>query len=159
MTKIFSLRDQKYFPAVTRKLNKIFFIKNLAPQMSYAVILVAWLAMMPQLMPKQRTDFFDWAMSTLLPAVTLVLEGGNPCAQLGACLALVPSASPPPSSLASSFCVQRSRCQWQPCKCKEVEIAQCVIKLRDHVRLHSFMDFTNSFNVILHARHYNTIEA
>ena len=36
--------------------------------MSYAVILVAWLAMMPQLMPKQRTDFFDWAMSTLLPA-------------------------------------------------------------------------------------------
>ena len=57
--------------------------------MSYAVILVAWLAMMPQLMPKQRTDFFDWAMSTLLPAVTLVLEGVNPCAQLGACLALV----------------------------------------------------------------------
>ena len=38
--------------------------------MSYAVILVAWLAMMPQLVPKQRTDFFDWAMSTLLPAVT-----------------------------------------------------------------------------------------
>ena len=38
--------------------------------MSNAVILVAWLAMMPQLMPKQRTDFFDWAMSTLLPAVT-----------------------------------------------------------------------------------------
>ena len=71
MTKIFSLRDQKYFPAVTRKLNKIIFIffsSNLAPQMSYAVILVAWLAMMPQLMPKQRTDFFDWAMSTLLPA-------------------------------------------------------------------------------------------
>jgi hypothetical protein len=77
MTKIFSLRDQKYFPAVTRKLNKIFFIKNLAPQMSYAVILVAWLAMMPQLMPKQRKDFFDWAMSTLLPAVTLVVVGGN----------------------------------------------------------------------------------
>ena len=38
--------------------------------MSCAVILVAWLAMMPQLVPKQRTDFFDWAMSTLLPAVT-----------------------------------------------------------------------------------------
>ena len=31
----------------------------LAPQMSYAVILVAWLAL-PQLMPKQKTDFFDW---------------------------------------------------------------------------------------------------
>jgi len=69
MTKIFSLRDQNYFPAVTRKLNKIYiFFQILAPQMSYAVILVAWLAMMPQLMPKQRTDFFDWAMSTLLPA-------------------------------------------------------------------------------------------
>ena len=53
------------------------------------MIVVAWLAMMPQLMPKQRTDFFDWAMSTLLPAVTLVSEGGDPCAQLGACLALV----------------------------------------------------------------------
>ena len=57
--------------------------------MSYAVILVVWLAVMPQLMPKQRTEFFDWAMSTLLPAVTSVLEGGNPIAQLGACLALV----------------------------------------------------------------------
>jgi hypothetical protein len=56
--------------------------------MLYAVILVAWLAMMPQLMPKfERTDFFDWAMSTLLPAVSVL--GGNPCAQLGACLALV----------------------------------------------------------------------
>jgi len=43
--------------------------------MSYAVILVAWLAMMPQLLPKQKTDFFNWAMSTFLPAVTLVLEG------------------------------------------------------------------------------------
>jgi hypothetical protein len=53
----------------------------LAPQMSYAVIhAVAWLAMMPQLMPKQKTDFFDWAMLTLLPAATLVLEGGNPMA-------------------------------------------------------------------------------
>jgi hypothetical protein len=56
--------------------------------MSYAVILVVWLAVMPQLMPKQRTEFFDWAMSTLLPAVTSVLEGGNPIAQLGACLAM-----------------------------------------------------------------------
>ena len=45
--------------------------------MSYAVILVAWLAMMPQLMPQQKTDFFDWTISTLLPAVILVLEGGN----------------------------------------------------------------------------------
>jgi len=52
--------------------------------MSYAVILVAWLTMMPQLMPKQRTDFFDWAMSTLLPA--LVLEGNNPCANSGLAL-------------------------------------------------------------------------
>ena len=79
--KVFSLRDQKYFPAVTRKLNKIFFIfflQILAPQMSYAVILVAWLAMMPQLMPKQRTDFLDWGHVTLLPAVTLVLEEGKP---------------------------------------------------------------------------------
>jgi len=40
--------------------------------------MVSWLAMMPQLMPKQKTDFFDWAMSTLLPTVPLVFEGGNP---------------------------------------------------------------------------------
>jgi len=55
--------------------------------MSCAVILVAWLAMMPQLMPQHKSseDFFDWATSTLLPAVTLVKEGGNP----RACLALV----------------------------------------------------------------------
>jgi hypothetical protein len=44
--------------------------------------------MMPQLMPQHKSfvDFFDWAMSTLLLAVTLFLEGGNPIAQLRACL-------------------------------------------------------------------------
>jgi len=71
MTKIFSLRDQNYFPAVTRKLNKIYiFFQILAPQMSYAVILVAWLAMMPQLMPKQTSvigpcQHFSQPMSTM----------------------------------------------------------------------------------------------
>jgi len=64
MTKVSWLRGQKCFPVVTRKLNKIFLTFPpppnqgfaLALQMSYAVILVALLAMMPQLMPKQRTD-------------------------------------------------------------------------------------------------------
>jgi len=61
--------------------------------MLYAVILVAWLAMMPQLMPKQRTDYFDWAMLTLLPDATLVFCLGKwrgvTLAQLRACLTLV----------------------------------------------------------------------
>jgi len=55
----------------------------------WAVILVAWLATMPQLMPQQQSEFFNWAITTILPAVTLLFEGGFPAAQLGACLALV----------------------------------------------------------------------
>jgi len=57
--------------------------------MTWAVILVAWLATLPQLTPQQQSRFFISAITTILPAVTLLLEGGFPAAQLGACLALV----------------------------------------------------------------------
>ena len=43
--------------------------------MSWAVILVAWLSTMPQLMPQQQSEFFNWAITTILPAVTLLFEG------------------------------------------------------------------------------------
>jgi hypothetical protein len=49
--------------------------------MTWAVILVAWLATMPQLMPQQQSEFFNWAITTILPAVTLLFEGGGPAAQ------------------------------------------------------------------------------
>ena len=39
-----------------------------APLMTWAVILVAWLATLPQLMPQQQSEFFNWAITTILPA-------------------------------------------------------------------------------------------
>jgi hypothetical protein len=40
------------------------------------VKLVAWLVTMPQLTPQQQSPFFNWAITTILPAVTLLLEEG-----------------------------------------------------------------------------------
>ena len=52
-------------------------------------LLMAWLATMP----KQLSTFSEWALTTLVPAVFLLLEACNAPnpgpAQLGACLALV----------------------------------------------------------------------
>jgi hypothetical protein len=50
---------------------------TLVPQMPYAVIYVAWIAMMLQLMHQQKSfvDIFDWAMLALLPGCHLGLRG------------------------------------------------------------------------------------
>ena len=60
------------------------------PQLSMLcpALLMAWLATMP----KQLSTFSEWALTTLVPAVFLLLEACNAPnpgpAQLGACLAL-----------------------------------------------------------------------
>jgi hypothetical protein len=64
------------------------------PQLSMLcpALLMAWLATMPQFlfMPQQQSTFSEWALTTVVPAVFLLLEAPNPGpAQLGACLALV----------------------------------------------------------------------
>jgi len=41
---------------------------------------------MPQLMPQQQSGFFNWAITTILPAVTLLFEGGDQQPSLGLAL-------------------------------------------------------------------------
>jgi hypothetical protein len=83
-------KDRKFYnAAVIRKTNQKFHIFShlpserpytLAPQTSYAVTLVAWLAMMPQLMPQQKTNFLIGACRHFCLGLR------SPIAQLGALL-------------------------------------------------------------------------
>ena len=56
--------------------------------MSAALLLVWLAAIMPELVTEQL-GFSTWALKAVIPAVTLVLDGSDPTAQLAACLAMV----------------------------------------------------------------------
>ena len=56
--------------------------------MSAALLLVWLAAIMPELVTEQ-SGFSTWALKAVIPAVTLVLDGSDPTAQLAACLAMV----------------------------------------------------------------------
>jgi len=56
--------------------------------MSAALLLVWLAAIMPELVTEQSGSS-TWALKVVIPAVTLVLDGSDPTAQLAACLAMV----------------------------------------------------------------------